>query len=653
MEGILKIFTSLVFTNFMPKDLPTPLIVPSKIFCAKECVMVPNCQSFFYDNTQKRKLCYHLSEVLTSTTGLNSQDNVSYYQVFKVNGGWSSWSVTSAGPCSLTCGSGQQTVARARTCSNPAPGHGGASCSGASTDSQTQACNTVACPVDGAWASWTVASTGTCSLTCGGGQQSLSRVRTCTNPSPADGGSTCPGSSSATQSQSCNTSPCPVDGAWASWTIASTGTCSLTCGGGQRSISRVRTCTNPSPANGGSTCPGSSSDTQSQSCNTSPCPVDGAWASWTIASTGTCSLTCGGGQRSISRVRTCTNPSPANGGSTCPGSSSDTQIQSCNTSPCPVDGAWASWTIASTGTCSLTCGGGQRSISRVRTCTNPSPANGGSTCPGSSSDTQSQSCNTSPCPVDGTWASWTVASTGTCSLTCGGGQQSLSRARTCTNPSPDHGGLTCPGSSSDTQSQSCNTSPCPVDGAWTSWTVASTGTCSLTCGGGQQSLSRARTCTNPSPANGGSTCPGSSSDTQRQSCNTSPCPVTCPKSQGYSHEPTINICYKIQTIQRTWTDARTVCQAEGGDLIVLQNSAKDTYIRRAIYDIIGNSNVDYYIGGQQTATPGSWKWIDGTPISGFSKSDSNKMCLEIDLNIWDDDFCNSGVQPFVCEIVLT
>lgn len=55
---------------------------------------------------------------------------------FPVNGGWSSW-----GSCSKSCGGGTQT----RTCTNPPPSGGGASCSGASS----QACNTHSCAVNG------------------------------------------------------------------------------------------------------------------------------------------------------------------------------------------------------------------------------------------------------------------------------------------------------------------------------------------------------------------------------------------------------------------------------------------------------------------------------------------------------------------------
>jgi len=98
-------------------------------------------------------------------------------------------------------------------------------------------------------------------------------------------------------------------------------------------------------------------------------------------------------------------------------------------------------------------------------------------------------------PSCGSWSS--------CSVSCGGGTQS----RTCT-------GSNC---STYSESQSCNTQCCPVDGGWSGWSGWSS--CSVSCGGGTQS--RSRSCTNPSPSCGGSGCSGPSSDSQ--SCNTQAC----------------------------------------------------------------------------------------------------------------------------------
>ena len=56
--------------------------------------------------------------------------------------------------------------------------------------------------------------------------------------------------------------------------------------------------------------------------------------------------------------------------------------------------------------------------------------------------------------LNGAFSLWTAW--GSCSLTCGTGTQT--RARSCNNPAPAHGGSNCTGSYSE--SQNCNTSPC-------------------------------------------------------------------------------------------------------------------------------------------------------------------------------------------------
>ena len=144
--------------------------------------------------------------------------------------------------------------------------------------------------------------------------------------------------------------------------------------------SRTRSCTNPTPSNGGASCSGFSS--QTQICNRNSCQtpskfmcyitkifledffhkhfityflsesfhkhfiihfssesfhkhfityfssVNGGWSTW--SAWGSCSVTCGMGTRS--RTRSCTNPTPSNGGASCSGISSQTQI--CNRNSC-------------------------------------------------------------------------------------------------------------------------------------------------------------------------------------------------------------------------------------------------------------------------------------------------------------------------------
>lgn len=55
------------------------------------------------------------------------------------NGGWSEWS---SSPCSATCGDG--TKNETRSCTNPAPLHGGKNCEGDSV--RVTPCHTGQCP---------------------------------------------------------------------------------------------------------------------------------------------------------------------------------------------------------------------------------------------------------------------------------------------------------------------------------------------------------------------------------------------------------------------------------------------------------------------------------------------------------------------------
>ncbi|XP_078378151.1 SCO-spondin-like isoform X3 [Oculina patagonica] len=400
-----------------------------------------------------------------------------------IDGRWNEWKAWE--PCSVTCGGGTQKSRR--SCTDPAPAHGGADCEGVSVRSRS--CNEKGCPVDGKWTDW--GDWDLCSVTCAGGTQS--RSRTCTNPPPRNGGRDCSGESKDVRS--CNELPCPIDGKWGEWRAWEP--CSVSCGGGTQ-MSR-RTCTDPAPAHGGADCEGVS--VRSRSCNEKGCPVDGKWTDW--GDWDLCSVTCAGGTQS--RSRTCTNPPPRNGGRDCSGESED--VRSCNELPCPIDANWSEWSKFSP--CTLSCGGGTHT--RTRTCTNPPPKFDGQDCVGESEDVQQ--CNTLPCPVDGKWTVWGKWSI--CPVTCGGGVQD--RSRTCTDPKPAFGGAPCVGASKETRS--CSERPCPGDGSWSAWKAWSP--CTVTCAGGRQS--RSRSCTNPPPTHGGKDCLGKSDETR--SCNQIPCPV--------------------------------------------------------------------------------------------------------------------------------
>lgn len=288
-------------------------------------------------------------------------------------------------------------------------------------------------------------------------------------------------------------------GEWSDWTE-----CDQTCGEGIQV--RERSCNNPLPQNGGADCEELGSLTEQKSCNVRECPVNGGYSRWSEFSE--CTRSCDGGIQK--RTRTCTNPPPMHGGNVCEGPAEETQ--NCGTDPCPVDGGFTDW--SEYGQCTVTCGGGTQI--RERSCTNPAPQNGGNICNGLTEETRK--CATNSCPVDGEWTAW--SSYGQCSKQCG--QGTMERTRSCSNPSPVHGGKSCAGNPKE--SKSCMIKQCPVNGGWSSW--SSYGSCSKTCNYG--SKTRTRTCTNPSPKHNGANCPGLSRQTVN--CNVG---VRCPYYTAY------------------------------------------------------------------------------------------------------------------------
>uniref|UniRef100_A0A8C8GJ87 Sema domain-containing protein n=1 Tax=Oncorhynchus tshawytscha TaxID=74940 RepID=A0A8C8GJ87_ONCTS len=157
---------------------------------------------------------------------------------------------------------------------------------------------------------------------------------------------------------------------------------------------------------------------------------------------------------------------------------------------CPVrnltlDGGFGPWT--GWGACSHTDGGSAGScLCRTRPCDNPKPQCGGQSCHGLSVEVAN-------CSRNGVWSPWTLWIP--CSTSCGIGFQV--RQRSCSNPTPRHGGRVCVGQ--NREERYCNEHlPCPPHVYWSAWSAWER--CTVPCGGGIQS--RRRTCEN------GNECPG-------------------------------------------------------------------------------------------------------------------------------------------------
>ncbi|XP_063849665.1 semaphorin-5B-like isoform X2 [Scylla paramamosain] len=391
-----------------------------------------------------------------------------------VDGEWSGWSHWSS--CQQS-GSGDSCQCRQRACDSPAPRRGGTHCTGPHIEVTN-------CTVHGGWTAWS--SWSQCSANCGIAVKT--RRRTCSNPAPKHGGRVCVGQERT--EIYCHSLPrcpsytaLPVDGGWSEW--GAWGTCSASCGGaGVRQ--RRRTCTHPSPKNGGSDCAGCGEETES--CGKWSCPETrqlSSWSQWV-------GINVTGEYVTQRRFRA---ECVATGNAKDPLRTGDLQQED---RVCPKEGwcggevravvassPWSEWSK-----CSVQCGGGRQW--RSRRC-------GADGCGGGEA-VQERGCNEHPCP--GLWACWREWSS--CSSSCGSGKQVRTR-RCVSSHNPFIDASDCSGPT--TSYQPCHGHPCPGEEGWGMWSLWSE------CGGGgSEERVRIRHCLSDDP----SQCRGL--DLQREAC---------------------------------------------------------------------------------------------------------------------------------------
>eukprot|EP00049_Salpingoeca_infusionum_P005056 m.87691 g.87691 ORF g.87691 m.87691 type:complete len:2043 (+) comp12838_c5_seq1:84-6212(+) len=501
-----------------------------------------------------------------------------------VNGSWSSWYIESSywsDWAPLECGVEQTRKAInlfARDCDDPPPSCGGRACQGQSRFSATSSsqeekrgADVNCCAVDGGWTGWATSAWSTWApfvpTECGFSQHRTryrNRTRACMEPEPECGGDECIGSATdvdrQAEARTAEENCCAINGGWSEWSVGfwsgwsefQPKQCNTTQ---QRSRWRQkdRTCTNPAPACGGTSCAGSyvSIDNQMEkkSAEENCCVVDGGfsdwitgvWASWSTFQPSGCGHSQSR-QRNRIDVRECNSPFPACGGSDCDPTSStrfitEAEDRNASTNCCPVNGGlsdwiegdWSEWSSFQPPSC-----GEAQSRQRNRTvfklCTSPAPSCGGALCdPLSVNRTETQNETRSAldncCPVDGgfgewvegVWSSWSAFLPEQCGITrTRFRHRNVTRA--CDSPVPTCRGRLCEGISKEVESENQTryfgdqvhggwTDPVPVT-SWSSWSSFEPAD---TCNGTQTRWAFrtvSRSCTNPSPQCNGLQCDG-------------------------------------------------------------------------------------------------------------------------------------------------
>lgn len=350
-------------------------------------------------------------------------------------------------------------------------------------------------------------SAGQCSETCGGGIKKRIKeyeiVREAVN-----GGQACDVPTSADYNDPskkniiwkevpCNTQQCRAC-TYLAEEIESQGQCNASCGSGTKTVNYIKRVASD-PDNTGCQPIRRSEQvacTGLPACPPDPvdCELNANWSAWEVKPGATCSKVCGGGK--ILKKKTRGIKIHAVGtGRACPAETSGERYEErefdCNEQAC-LDCEFTE-RVEDVTQCSKDCGGGTKTIKKIRTITQ-NPTGDGQICP-DLEEFDVVECNTDPCPVNCQLSDWTPWRNLTeCDKGCGGGELEQERTRTIVQEA-EHGGTECPGPEAlkETRTEPCNTQACPKDcvvSEWSEW--LDQGTCPEKCGGSKTQL-RSRT----------------------------------------------------------------------------------------------------------------------------------------------------------------
>uniref|UniRef100_A0A8C7YCF1 C-type lectin domain-containing protein n=1 Tax=Oryzias sinensis TaxID=183150 RepID=A0A8C7YCF1_9TELE len=109
-------------------------------------------------------------------------------------------------------------------------------------------------------------------------------------------------------------------------------------------------------------------------------------------------------------------------------------------------------------------------------------------------------------------------------------------------------------------------------------------------------------------------------------------------------------CYFLREEYKTWDKARESCRARGADLVVINSKEENDFISKL-------NKQHFWIGLTDRDLEGTWKWVDGSPLTLFWASnqpddhDGEEDCAEINFEfpgLCNDIPCRLS-RPSICE----
>ncbi|XP_071192913.1 uncharacterized protein [Salvelinus alpinus] len=132
-------------------------------------------------------------------------------------------------------------------------------------------------------------------------------------------------------------------------------------------------------------------------------------------------------------------------------------------------------------------------------------------------------------------------------------------------------------------------------------------------------------------------------------------PAGRPCPEGW--KTSVSSCYYTTTGIKTWEESREDCNERGAHLVIINSREEQTFIN----GLYGPGN-ETWIGLMNVDTEGTWKWVDGTPLTTAywrtgkpsSYLGANQDCVEFfhrssDPGEWNDEECHKS-NNWICEI---